>query len=104
MIKGTTDPYHSSSRAVILVREWAKRRQRRMRVGLLSAENYVIQSAEAFHVAEGNTARTVLVRCEGALRRRRTHTRMYVQGRDLGGLHSARCRDGPQGEGACSEA
>ncbi len=89
MMKEVTDPYHSPSRAVILVRGWAKRRQGRMWAGLLSAENVVIQSAETLTLVEGNTARTALVRCGRALRRRRTHARMYVRGRDLGGLSAA---------------
>ncbi len=38
MIKEVTDPHHFPSRAVIPAREWAKRRQGRMWVGLLSAE------------------------------------------------------------------
>ena len=99
MIKEVTDPYHAPSRAVILVREWAKRRQGRMWVGLLSAENFIVQSAETFATVEGNTARTALVRCGRALRRQRTHARMYVRGRDLGGLPAAQ----RQGRGRQSE-
>ena len=91
MIKEATDPYHSPSRAVILAREWAKRRQGRMWVGLLSAESDIIRSAETFMRVEGNTARTALVRCERAPRRLRTHARMYVRGWDLGGLSAAQC-------------
>ena len=102
MMKEVTDPYHSPSRAVILVRGWAKRRQGRMWAGLLSAEDIVIQSAETLTLVEGNTARTALVRCGRALRRRRTHARMYVQGRDLGGLLAAqRLGRGRQSQGSC---
>ncbi len=87
------------SRAVIPAREWAKRRQGRMWVGLLSAEKFVVQSAEAFSIAEGNTACTALVRCGRALRRPRTHARMYVRGWDLRGLSAAQ----RQGRGRQSE-
>ena len=101
MIKEVTDPYHSPSRAVIPVREWAKRRQGRMWVGLLSAESDVFRSAETFASVEGNTAHTALVRCERAPRRPRTHARMYVRGRDLGGLSAAqRHGRGRQSEGS----
>ena len=99
MIKEVTDPHHFPSRAVIPAREWAKRRQGRMWVGLLSAEKFVVQSAEAFSIAEGNTACTALVRCGRALRRPRTHARMYVRGWDLRGLSAAQ----RQGRGRQSE-
>jgi len=86
VVKEVTNPYRSPSRAVVPVRERAKRRQGRMWAGLLSNEILVNRSAEAVIRAEGNTARTELVRSGRAPRCRRTHARMYVQTRDLGGL------------------
>ena len=86
MAKEITKPCLSPSRAVVLARERAKRRQGRMWVGLLSDEIYIVRSAEAVFLVEGNTARTASVRSGRAPRRRRTHARMYDQGRDLGGL------------------
>ena len=89
MIKEVTAPYHSPSRAVVLARERAKRRQGCMWVGLSSVERTNIRSVETFMVVEGNTCCTVLVRYRKAPRRPRAHARMYVQGRDLGGLLAA---------------
>ena len=86
MAKEITKPCHSPSRAVVLARERAKRRQGRMWVGLLSDEMVIVRSAEAVISVEGNTARTATVRSGRAPRRPRTHARMYDQGRDLGGL------------------
>ena len=85
-MKGITDPHLSPSRAVVLVRERAKRRQGCMRAGLLSNEKLMIRSAEVVSTAEGKTARTASVRSGRAPRCRRTQARMYVQSRDLGGL------------------
>ena len=62
-------------------------------------KKFVVQSAEAFSIAEGNTACTALVRCGRALRRPRTHARMYVRGWDLRGLSAAQ----RQGRGRQSE-
>ena len=45
--KEITKPCHSPSRAVVLARERAKRRQGRMWVGLLSDEMFIVRSAEA---------------------------------------------------------
>ena len=86
VMKGITDPHLSPSRAVVLVRERAKRRQGCMRAGLLSNEKLMIRSAEVVSTAEGKTARTASVRSGRAPRCRRTQARMYVQSRDLGGL------------------
>ena len=93
MVKEGTNPCHSPSRAVVLARERAKRRQGRMWVGLLSAEKVMVRSAEAFRTVEGNTGRPAMVRGGRAPRRRRTHARMYDRCRDLGGLcaTAARC-------------
>lgn len=89
MIKEITNPYHSPSRAVVLVRERTKRRQGRMWVGPLSVERDNIRSVEAFEGVEDNTTCTVMVRYREAPRRQRTHARMYIQGRNLGDLHTA---------------
>lgn len=62
MVKERTNPYRSPSRAVVLVRERAKRRQGGMWAGLLSNETLVVRSAEAVATVEGNTAWTALVR------------------------------------------
>ena len=85
-MKEITESHRSPSRAVVLARERAKRRQGRMRAGLLSNEMYIVRSAEVVSTAEGKTARTAMVRSGRAPRCRRTHARMYVQSRDLGGL------------------
>ena len=86
MAKVVTRPCHSPSRAVAPARGRAKRRQGRMWVGLLSDEMFIVRSAEAVSLVEGNTARTATVRSGRAPRRLRTHARMYDRGRDLGGL------------------
>ena len=86
MAKVVTRPCHSPSRAVAPARGRAKRRQGRMWVGLLSDEMFIVRSAEAVSLVEGNTARTATVRSGRAPRRPRTHARMYDRGRDLGGL------------------
>lgn len=85
-MKEITESHRSPSRAVVLARERAKRRQGRMRAGLLSNEMHIVRSAEVVSTAEGKTARTAMVRSGRAPRCRRTHARMYVQSRDLGGL------------------
>ena len=89
MAKEITKPCHSPSRAVVLARERAKRRQGRMWVGLLSDEKLLVRSAEAVSTAECKTARAARVRSGRAPRCRRTQARMYVQRRDLGGLLAA---------------
>ena len=102
MVKDITNPYLSPSRAVVLVRERAKRRQGCIWAGLMSAERAIIRSAEVLIEAEGNTAWTAMVRFKRAPRRLRTHARMYVQGRDLGGLLAAqRLGRGRQSQGSC---
>ena len=77
MAKEVTHPCQSASRAVVLARGQAKRRQRCLWVGLLSAEIVIVRSAETVVVVEGNIARTVLVRSGRAPLRRRTHARRY---------------------------
>ena len=102
MVKDITNPYLSPSRAVVLVRERAKRRQGCIWAGLLSAERAIIRSAEVLIEAEGNTDWTAMVRFKRAPRRPRTQARMYVQGRDLGGLLAAqRLGRGRQSQGSC---
>ena len=102
MVKDITNPYLSPSRAVVLVRERAKRRQGCIWAGLMSAEWVIIRSAEVLFEAEGNTAWTAMVRFKRAPRRPRTQARMYVQGRDLGGLLAAqRLGRGRQSQGSC---
>ena len=86
MVKEVTNPCLSPSRAVVPARERAKRRQGRMRAGLLSNEKVVIRSAEVVSCAEGYTDRTAKVRSGRALRCRRTQARMYDRSRDLGDL------------------
>ncbi len=85
-MKEITNPHLSPSRAFVLVRGRAKRRQGCMRAGLLSNEMRGVRSAEAVTRAEGKTARTAMVRSGRAPRCRRTQARMYVRSRDLGGL------------------
>ena len=92
VVREVTNPYLSPSRVVVPARVRAKRGQGRMWVGLLSVEIHMVRSAEAVTMVEGKTARTAMVRFGRAPRRRRTQARMYVQGRDLGGLPVAMAR------------
>ena len=85
-MKELTIPRLSPSRAVVLARGRAKRRQGCMRAGLLSNEMLVVRSAEVVFMAEGNTAQTDRVRPGRAPRCRRTQARMYARRRDLGDL------------------
>ncbi len=100
MVKDITNPYLSPSRAVVLVRERAKRRQGCIWAELMSAERTIVRSAEVLVLAEGNTDWTDMVRFKRAPRRPRTQARMYVQGWDLGGLLAAqRLGRGRQSQG-----
>ena len=102
MVKDITNPYLSPSRAVVLVRERAKRRQGCIWAELMSAERTIVRSAEVLVLAEGNTDWTAMVRFKRAPRRPRTQARMYVQGWDLGGLLAAqRLGRGRQSQGSC---
>ena len=92
MAKEVTNSCHSPSRAVVLARERAKRRQGRMWVGLMSAEKMMVRSAETFRSVEGKTARSARVRTVRAPRCQRTHARMYDRCRDLGGLCATTAR------------
>ena len=84
-MKEITNPHLSPSRAVVLARERAKRRQGCMWAGLLSTENHIARSAEVVSKAEGKTARAALVR-PGRAPRWSKNPRTYVRSWDLGGL------------------